>query len=50
MSNPREPGEEIIREPTNRDEPSITLREPTNGEESEPANSDEAFREPTNEG
>ena len=50
MSNPRESGEkDIVREPTNKEEPGVTLREPTNGEEREPTNSEGSVREPTNE-
>ena len=50
MSNPRESGEkDIVREPTTKEEPGVTLREPTNGEEREPTNSEGSVREPTNE-
>ena len=52
MSNPRKSGEDIVREPTNKEEPGVTLREPTNSEERErePTNSEGSVREPTNEG
>jgi hypothetical protein len=51
MSNPREFGEDVVREPTNSEEPAgASLREPTNGEEREPTNTEEIVREPTNDG
>jgi hypothetical protein len=47
MSNPRELGEDVVREPTNREEPVRTdMREPTNGEEREPTNKETGQRPP----